>query len=161
MAALTHSEKVRLVDKMCAHITHGAIQGIRLESIDKEELTLRLPYRPELVGNPDTGVIYSGVLTLLLDQALGIAGLCCDEVGARVTATLDLRIDHLGVAPAGHDIFASARVYRSTRRVLFVEGAAFCESRDRPVARATGSWVLRGEFDPDASVASVRGAASP
>ena len=102
MAALTHSEKVRLVDKMCTHITHGAIQGIRLESID-----------------------------------------------------------HLGVAPAGHDIFASARVYRSTRRVLFVEGAAFCESRDRPVARATGSWVLRGEFDPDASVASVRGAASP
>ena len=61
---------------MCAHITHGNLQGIRLESIDGDELTLRLPYRTELVGNPDTGVIHGGALTVLLDQTLGIATMC-------------------------------------------------------------------------------------
>ncbi len=152
MTALTYTDKVRLVEKMCQYITHGALQGIRLERIDGEELTLRLPYRAELVGNPDTGVLHGGVLTVLLDQALGIAGLCCDKVGRRMTATLDLRIDHLGVAPAGSDILASARVYRTTRRVLFVEGIAYCESPERPVARATGSWILRGEFRPGENV---------
>lgn len=146
MTALSHSEKVQHVEAMCAHITHGALQGIRLEKVEGEELTLRLPYRAELVGNPDTGVIHGGALTVLLDQTLGIAGLCCDRVGNKITATLDLRIDHLGIAPAGRDILASARVYRSTRRVLFVEGVAYSESRDKPVARATGSWVLRGAF---------------
>ena len=76
MTALTHSDKVRRVEAMCAHITHGNLQGIRLESIDGDELTLRLPYRTELVGNPDTGVIHGGALTVLLDQTLGIATMC-------------------------------------------------------------------------------------
>jgi uncharacterized protein (TIGR00369 family) len=160
VTALTDSDKVRLVEEMCAHITHGQLQGIRLESIEGDELTLRLPYRAELIGNPDTGVVHGGALTVLLDQALGIAGLCCDQVGAKMTATLDLRIDHLGVAPPGRDILASARVYRSTRRILFVEGIAYCESRERPVARATGSWVLRGEFEPAGARGSGQGAAA-
>jgi uncharacterized protein (TIGR00369 family) len=146
---------------MCAHITHGALQGIRLEQVEGEELTLRLPYRADLVGNPDTGVIHGGVLTVLLDQTLGIAGLCCDRVGNVMTATLDLRIDHLRVAPAGRDILASARVYRATRRVLFVEGIAYSESRGKPVARATGSWVVRGEFDPGQGRPPQRDGASP
>ena len=161
MTALTHSEKIQQVEAMCAHITHGALQGIRLEKVEGEELTLRLPYRPELVGNPDTGVIHGGALTVLLDQTLGIAGLCCDRVGNVVTATLDLRLDHLGIAPAGCDILASARVYRTTRRILFVEGIAYTDSRDNPVARATGSWMLRGEFWPRGTPESKGGDDAP
>lgn len=155
MAALTNEEKAEQVEAMCAHIVHGNLQGIRLESIAGEELTLRLPYRAELVGNPETGVIHGGVLTMLLDQTLGIAGLCSDSVGNQLTATLDLRIDHLGMAAAGRDILASARVYRATRKVLFVEGIAYCESRDRPIARATGSWILRGEFSAGKTQAAM------
>ena len=118
-----------------------------MESIDGEELTLRLPYRDELVGNPETGTIHGGALTVLLDQTLGISGICCDRVGASMTPTLDLRIDHLGMAPPGRDILASARVYKVTRKVLFIEGFAYCESRDKPIARATGSWVLMAGLD--------------
>jgi uncharacterized protein (TIGR00369 family) len=161
VTALTHSEKVRRVEAMCDFITHGALQGIRLEQVEGEELTLRLPYRAELVGNPDTGVVHGGALTVLLDQTLGIAGLCCDRVGNMMTATLDLRIDHLGVAPPGRDILATARVYRSTRRVLFVEGIAYSDSREYPVARATGSWVLRGEFSPEPISGPRQGVAAP
>ncbi len=161
MTALTHREKVALVEEMCDYITHGALQGIRLEAVDGEELTLRLPYRSSLVGNPNTGAIHGGALTVLLDQALGIAGLCCDRVGNKMTATLDLRIDHLGVAPAGRDILASARVYRATRRILFVEGIAYCDSRESPIARATGSWVLRGEFSPQRCPPTDEGMQAP
>lgn len=146
MPALSPSQKIRAIEKMCRYIPHSLLQGICLESIDGEEVTLRLPYRAELVGNPQTGVIHGGALTVLLDQALGTAGICCDKVGASMTPTLDLRIDHLGIAPAGMDIFATAKVYKVTRRVLFVEGFAWCESRDKPIARATGSWVLMAEL---------------
>ncbi|MDH4041743.1 MAG: PaaI family thioesterase [Gammaproteobacteria bacterium] len=147
MSPLTHSEKTRIIQQMSAYIPHARELGIRLEAIVGEEVTLRLPYRANLVGNPETGAIHSGVLTVLLDQTLGTAGICCDAVGATITPTLDLRIDHLGVAPAGRDILATARVYKVTRRILFVEGYAWCESRDKPVARASGSWVLMRELD--------------
>lgn len=161
MSNLSSSEKSRLVELMCRHIPHAHLQGIRLERVDGEEVTLRLPYRDELVGNPETGAIHGGALTVLLDQALGIAGLCCDRVGNKMTATLDLRIDHLGVAPAGRDILASARVYRATRRILFVEGIAYCDSRESPIARATGSWVLRGEFSPQRCPPTDEGMQAP
>lgn len=147
MPGLSLNEKRRITEQMCRFIPHAALQGICLEAIDGEEVTLRLPYREELVGNPETGVVHGGALTVLLDHTLGTAGICCDKVGATMTPTLDLRIDHLGVAPAGKDIFATARVYKVTRRVLFVEGIAWWQSRDKPIARATGSWVLMPELD--------------
>lgn len=146
-APLSDSEKARIIERMCSFIPHCRHLGIRLEQVVGEELTLRLPYRPELVGNPDTGVIHGGVLTVLLDQTLGKAGICCNQVGAMLTPTLDLRIDHLGTAPAGLDILACARVYKVTRRILFVEGFAYSQSREEPIARATGSWVRMRELD--------------
>ncbi len=147
MSELSTTEKSRLIEQMIRFVPHASLQGIRLEQIDGEEVTLRLPYRAELVGNPETGALHSGVLTVLLDHTLGTAGICCDQVGAVLTPTLDLRIDHLGIAPGGRDILATARVYRATRKVLFVAGFAYCESRDRPVARASGSWVLMRELN--------------
>ena len=141
MPTLSDEQKADLIVKMCRYIPHAHAQGICLERIEGDELTLRLPYREELIGNPETGAVHGGALTVLLDHTLGIAGVCSDAVGPVLTPTLDLRIDHLGVAPAGKDIFATARVYRATRRILFVEGFAYCDSRDRPIARATGSWV--------------------
>lgn len=147
MPSLSQAEKTRLIEKMCSYIPHSMLQGIRLEQVDDEEVTMRLPYRPELVGNPESGAMHSGALTVLLDHTLGTAGICCNAVGPMMTPTLDLRIDHLRVAPSGRDILATARVYRVTRRIIFVEGFAWCESRDKPVARAAGSWVLMPELD--------------
>jgi uncharacterized protein (TIGR00369 family) len=147
MRRLSHSEKVRAIEAISEQIPHARLLGICLERIDGEELTMKMPYRDELVGNPQTGAIHGGALTVLLDQTLGIASVCCDQVGPMLTPTLDLRIDHLGVAPAGRDIFAVGRVYRVTRRIVFVEGFAYCESRERSIARATGSWVLMSEVD--------------
>ncbi len=139
---LNDTEKTRIIERMCQYIPLALSQGIKLENISGEEVTIRLPYRKELVGNPETGAIHSGTLTLLLDHALGTAVLCCDKVGTVMSPTLDLRVDHLSIVPAGKDIIATARVYKTTRRVLFVEGFAYWESRDKPVAKATGSWVF-------------------
>ena len=147
MPQLSHAEKTRIIQKMSQFIPHAKQLNIALEGIDGEEVTLRLPYSNELVGNPDTGALHGGALTVLLDQTLGTASICCDQVGAMITPTLDLRIDHLGVAPAGKDILATARVYKVTRKILFVEGFAWCESRDKPIARASGSWVLMRDLD--------------
>lgn len=141
------AEKADFLRRMIEYIPHAGELGMRVERVAGNELTLRLPWREDLVGNPETGAIHGGVITTLMDQALGTAGLVHDDVPPNITPTLDLRIDHLRQSPRGADMFATARVYRATSRVLFVQGLAYCESPDKPVARATGSFVLRGEID--------------
>jgi acyl-coenzyme A thioesterase PaaI-like protein len=54
-----------------------------------------------------------------------------------------------------------ARVYKVTRRVIFVEGFAYCESRDKPIARATGSWVLMPELALDKLLSATAETADP
>ena len=144
---LTHAEKSALLDKMCHYIPHARRQGIHLVELVGDEVTLCLPYREELVGNPDTGAVHGGAISVLLDHTLGICSMANDEVGPHLTPTLDLRIDHLGIAPQDRDIYAAARAYRVTRRISFVEGIAWVESREVPIARATGSWVIMRDVD--------------
>ncbi len=159
MVALTNEQKLRLVKIMSNHIPHTALLGIEVMRIDGEELTLRLPYQQTLVGDSAAGTLHGGALTVLLDQALGMSTVCSDRVEPSVTPTLDLRIDHLGIAPPGMDVFASARVYKTTRKILFVEGFAYCESRDKPIARATGSWVRVADVDLSWLLGSAQGGA--
>lgn len=147
MPTLSNDEKNRLVKIMAAYIPHTALLGIEVASVNGEELTLKLPYNLNLIGDMETGTLHGGALTVLLDQTLGMSTVCSDRINPSITPTLDLRIDHLGVAPPGMDVFASAHVYRATRKVLFVEGFAYCESRDKPIAKAIGSWVVVGDVD--------------
>ncbi|MDX1733621.1 MAG: PaaI family thioesterase [Halioglobus sp.] len=155
MANLSVEQKAKAVELMNSIIPHTVSLGLSLESIQGDSLTLKLPYNADLVGNPETGALHGGAVTVLLDQTMGVSAICSDDFEPSVTPTLDLRIDHLGVAPAGRDIYATARVYHATRRVLFVEGFAWCESPDKPIARGTGTWVrvapinLTWLLDPD------------
>jgi acyl-coenzyme A thioesterase PaaI-like protein len=43
--------------------------GIEATQFDSDVAILKIPYRLELVGDPDTGVIAGGVVTTLLDHA--------------------------------------------------------------------------------------------
>jgi uncharacterized protein (TIGR00369 family) len=147
VALLSDSEKTKILKTMGLFIAHTAELGVRIERVEGEKLTLRLPYQEKLIGDPEAGTLHGGALTVLLDQTLGMSAICCDSAEPSVAPTLDLRIDHLGVAPAGKDIFATAWVYKSTRKVLFMEGFAYCESPDKPIARATGTWVRLADVD--------------
>lgn len=159
MAVLNNEQKFRIVKALNDHIPHAALLGIQVVRVEGEELTLKLPYQRALVGDPEAGTLHGGALTVLLDQTLGLSSICCDRFKPSVTPTLDLRIDHLGIAPPGQDIFASAHVYRTTRKVLFVEGIAYCESRDKPIARATGCWVRVAGMDLANALSSLQGGA--
>jgi len=144
---LSESQKRQAVEMMGSLIPHTVLLGLSVECVRGDELTLRLPYQPDLVGNPETGTLHGGAITVLLDQTMGLSCVCADVSKPSITPTLDLRIDHLRVAPPGRDILASARVYRATPKVLFAEGFAWCESRDKLIARATGSWVRTAPVD--------------
>lgn len=161
VSTLSNEQKKHLVKLMSDYIPHSALLGIEVVDVDGEELTLRLPYQTLLVGDPDIGTLHGGALTVLLDQTLGMSTLCSDHAAPSVTPTLDLRIDHLGVAPPGMDILACAQVYKTTRKILFVEGFAYSESRNKPIARARGSWVRVADVELAWLLDSVSAGAQP
>jgi uncharacterized protein (TIGR00369 family) len=110
--------------------------------------TMRLPYAPHLVGNPDTGVVHGGVITALLDHACGMAvgsalAAAAAQAGPmRGIATLDLRIDYMKAAKPEVDIIVVGECVKITRQIVFARGRAYQDSEDNLVASANGAFIL-------------------
>ncbi len=115
--------------------------GMETLSIDLGEAVLRVPFKPELVGNPDTGVIAGGVVTTLLDHSCGQAAMAAMATFSSL-ATLDLRIDYMRPAEPGADIYCHAHCYKLTRSVAFVRAQAYDRDREDPVATAQAAFML-------------------
>jgi uncharacterized protein (TIGR00369 family) len=103
---------------------------------------MRLPYHPQLVGNPETGVLHGGAITALIDACCGAAVFMALAKPAFI-ATLDLRIDYLAPATPGRDVYADIECYKLTRNIAFVRGCGYHDRADDPIAAAAGSFMLR------------------
>jgi uncharacterized protein (TIGR00369 family) len=124
-------------------VPHNAALGLDIVGCGKGWASMRLRYRPELVGNPDTGVLHGGAVTALLDATSGAAVFLRLPEPMRI-ATLDLRIDYLRPAAPGQDVVARAECYRLTRSVAFVRAMAFHDDDSDPIAAAAGTFMVFG-----------------
>lgn len=135
---------------MSANMTlapHAAALGLSLVSIEKGRGVMTTPWREDLVGDPDTDVIASGVVTVLLDHTCGLA---INSALAELTpiATLDLRIDYLRPAAPRLGITAEAHAYRLTRSIGFVRAEAWDVDRGDLVATAQAAFMLNTRAQP-------------
>ena len=128
-----------IVERM-SRSPQGRALGLELVSVTPE-LVLKVPYKPELVGDPETGVIAGGVVTTLLDFACGWATALALKEPTSI-ATLDLRIDYMRPSRPGLDIHATAYCYKLTRSVAFLRGVAYDEDPSDPVAAAQAAFML-------------------
>lgn len=113
----------------------------RLDGHDKNGVTLILPYRDALIGDPISGSLAPGALTAVMDQACGMA--VWQDMGQFVViATLDLRIDHIRAARPGQDVRIHALCFRTTRSIAFVRGVAFDSDPGDPVAAAQAAFAI-------------------
>ena len=136
---------------MISTIPHMAAVGLDLISLDDSGVVAKIPHRPEFVGDPDTGVVHGGIVTVLLDSLSGMCVVPKLPDGTMV-ATLDLRIDYLKPAAPRQDIFARALCYKTTRNIAFTRGIAYQGDIDDPIAHAAGAFMLTppdaGKADP-------------
>jgi len=126
---------------------HADALGLTLVSIEKGRGVMSAPWREELVGAPETGVIASGVVTALIDHACGLAINSAMDQMAPI-ATLDLRIDYLRPAAPGTGVTAEAHAYRLTRTVGFVRAEAWDVDRGDLVATAQAAFMLNTRAMP-------------
>jgi uncharacterized protein (TIGR00369 family) len=115
--------------------------GVKLQSHGGGRASLSIPYREDLVGDPDTGVIAGGVITTLLDHCSGQAVHSALDSLTSI-ATLDLRIDYMRPAKPGLEIFAEAHCYKVGRTVAFVRATAHDGDPADPVATAQAAFML-------------------
>jgi acyl-coenzyme A thioesterase PaaI-like protein len=99
-----------------------------------------LPWREDLIGVPESGVLASGPIITLLDNATSMSvWVRCGVFRPQVT--LDLRIDYVRAATPGRTVVARAECYRITRSAAFVRGLAHDGDPEDPVAHAAGVFM--------------------
>ena len=120
---------------------HGAAVGITYHDHGEDWVELGLPYREELVGMPESGILASGPIVSLMDMATSLA-LWVKLGRFRHQATLDLRVDYLRPATPGRDIVGRGECYGVTRSIGFVRGLAHDGDAADPVAHVSGTFMF-------------------
>jgi uncharacterized protein (TIGR00369 family) len=127
--------------EMSSYTPHALHLGMQVVETGPGFAVIRLPYRPELIGDPVRKVIFGGAITTLLDHASGLAVACALET-LRSIATVDLRVDYLRAAAPGVDLYARVDCYKVTRNVAFIRGIAYERGPDDPFASCLGTFML-------------------
>lgn len=139
--ALAADQGARFADgRVLNAIPFSAEIGMRLIWSEGGAARLAIPYDARLIGDPDTGVVHGGVVTVLLDTCCGSA-VMSSPTRPQSTATLDLRIDYMRPATPHLVLYAEARCFRETAMISFVRAVAFHETPDEPIATAVGAFM--------------------
>ena len=122
-------------------LPHNAKLGIRMVEIAPRRCTTYIEFRPELVGDPSSGVLHGGVVTTLIDATAGAAVYTSISQDTSL-ATLDMRIDYLRPTVPNKRLYASAELYRLTRRIAFVRAYAYQDYPENQVAYCIASFMV-------------------
>ena len=97
-----------ILPQLAGGAPHTHALGFAFETLeDDRAVVIRAPYRPDLIGDLESGVLASGLITTLLDHAGGMAVWAAMDAFQPI-ATLDLRVDYMRAAEPGLDVFARA-----------------------------------------------------
>ncbi|MEM6310031.1 MAG: PaaI family thioesterase [Pseudomonadota bacterium] len=136
-------DKTRIAKQFIEAIPHSKALGMTLTEIADGTATITMPYAEHLIGDPRTKVIAGGAVSALMDTCCG-AAVMAHPANPGGTATIDLRIDYMRPATPGCDVTTEATCYHVTRSVAFVRAVTWDDSRDNPVATATGAFTVEG-----------------
>lgn len=133
-----------LLPRLASGAAHTHALGFAYEGLEGDRVRIRVPWRADLVGDPDTGVLAGGLVTTLLDHVGGLA-VWVALGGFKPITTLDLRVDYMRAAEPGRDLLAEARCFRLTRSIGFVRAWAFETDPADPVAAAQAAYMVNSD----------------
>ena len=125
--------------KLARQVGHGRALGMEFGASGEDWTELVLPWREELVGVPESGILASGAIVSLIDTASGTA--VWTTLGKFIPlVTIDLRIDYLRPAFGGESVRARCECTKLTKRIAFTRGTAFVG--DKPIAYSSGTFMI-------------------
>ena len=119
---------------------HGGRLGISYRAHGGDWVEMTLPYRADMVGDLDSGVLASGPIVALMDMVTSLA--IWTKRGHFVPhATLDLRVDYLRAATPGREVIGRGECYALKRSISFIRGVAHDGDPDDPIAHVAGTYM--------------------
>ena len=139
------AEQVRA---LIASIPYARYLGVEAE-LRGDELTLALPFKDTLVGNPMLPALHGGVVAAMMElTAVAQIFLAQNAQGApgaqRVPKTIDVSIDYLR-SGRPVDTYARAHLTKLGRRIANVRVEAWQYDRADPIATLHGHFLVQGE----------------
>lgn len=134
------NSSIEFTNQVLTKVRHCQAIGLRAVEATPRHVLLELPYDTRLIGDPETGVIHGGALTVLMDTACGLAAqLSLEHI--EICPTLDLRIDYMTAAQPRQSVFGHAEVYRVTDNVIFARGTAWQSGEQRTIAHCVATFM--------------------
>jgi len=127
--------------ELARNVGHGRALGLEFRGAGDDWAELALPWKPELVGRPESGIIASGAIISLIDTASGTS-VWCKMGHFQPIVTLDLRLDYLRPAVEGETLIARCECYKLTKSIGFVRGVAHGGDPERPIAHSAATFML-------------------
>lgn len=119
---------------------HTGWLGLRYADHGENWVELELPWREDLLGEPDRPVLASGPIISLMDMASGMS-IWQTRTSFVPIATLDLRVDYQRPSRERSAVWGRVECYRTTRSAAFVRGIAHDGDPDDPVATMAGVFM--------------------
>jgi uncharacterized protein (TIGR00369 family) len=122
-------------------IPFNAFVGLELVDIRRGGARAKIPFRPELIGDPTRPALHGGVISMLADTIGGAAVFSLTYPGDKV-ATIDLRVDYLRPGRS-EDLIADAEVIRIGNRVGVASVRVWQADEEEPIAVAKGVYTIK------------------
>ena len=122
-------------------VGHGRALGLDYRASGENWIELALPWREELVGVAESGILASGAVVSLVDTAGG-ASIWIALGHFQPIVTIDLRLDYLRPAIKGETVIARCECYKLTHSIGFMRGTAHSGDEKHPIAMAMGTFML-------------------
>lgn len=108
--------------------------------VSGDEITVTMPFRDQLIGNPMIPALHGGSTAALLEMT-AIAQVALSFPAARLPRPINVTVAYLRTGRP-QDVFARARISRAGRRVAHVLAEAWQEERGQPIASLTAHFLL-------------------
>lgn len=116
---------------------------IEVLAIKAEGLTCRMPFKAELVGNPNLPAIHGGAIASFLEtSAIATANWSASKLGqSDIALPVSVSFDYLRSA-AAEDLFAHTRVVKQGKRLAQITCTAYQSDPAKPVTSLHASFLM-------------------
>ena len=111
--------------------------GLKIETLSKDFVKIRVPFKKELVGDFRTNRWHGGIIATIMDSVGGVIGATHFTTMDDKISTIDLRVDYLkGAEPI--EVVVVGKIVRMGNRILVAKMKAF--QNDELIAEGKGVY---------------------
>ena len=147
-----HTQALQQLARVFVEIPFNRMLGLRLNTLEKDEITMMFDMQKELVGNYLYGILHGGVISSVLDMAGGMAAMVSvihrqtdqtlEEMANIIgkSSTIDLHINYIRPGKGNHFI-AKASVVHTGNKICFAR-MELCNDESTLIATGTGTYLV-------------------